>query len=140
MYVSRTSWHYRLMDVCLSSYDIPNSLCPYIRKLLFLILFLAFLTSAGILVAVGIIAAPLSWFNIIEPAKESALLILCGMGTGVWVIAGLIASVVGIRFLARKLDQRRSPARRYAYKEPNVFVEWARAKKRKICPYIQLKD
>jgi hypothetical protein len=140
MYISRTSGHYRLMDACLSHYDIPNSLCPYIRKLLFLILFLVFLTFAGIMMSIGIIAAPLSWFGIIEPTKESLLLVLCGMGTGVWVIASLVAFGVGGRFLARKLDQRRSPARRYAYKEPSVFVEWARAKKRKLCPYIEFKD
>jgi len=133
MRVKINSWHYKL--ICFADFGIPNNLCAYFWKVVFSALFLVAMAIFVLFLAATATIAVTSfiwvWFFGIEyEIGIFAMIMYCFVGffilhsksypqRGIWAV-----EIVG----------RREST------EPNLLIEWIRAKKQKICPMIEFID
>lgn len=120
----------------MSPWDRTN-LCRYVRGLVGTLIFLAYLVSAPLLLAWGLHA----WFSV-EIVKNSLLdlVVTCTVGGG--AVGIFIDSIIILLWLREKgyLPEFELKWERTPKKEPNLIIEWLKAKKKKICPTIQFLD
>lgn len=136
MKISKSSWHYWLVSRFNSEYNIPESLCPYVRKII---------TSGvlGILCIVVVLA--LLFFFIVSPvmfwltkfgaiAASAEIMKIGTVSQAIWLfcICGLLGNLAKDKWKERRAD---APA-----KEPGVFMSYVKAKKQKFCPTIEFVD
>jgi hypothetical protein len=140
MNISKRSWHYRYMDWLGFNVKHTYSLCIYFWKLVFaLTVPPAIFSFAGLLVltfVIGVVTVPLHIVGLIDlqllPKVISTALGVFGF-VG-WIGLIYFPSTVLITYAYRNLKARRnSPT---APPEPNVFIEYIKAKKQKVCPII----
>lgn len=130
------AWHLRLWRWAHESKTAkPKNLCRYFWFLFFLI---TVPTIAAIALLIG--ASLLIWV-MVHHWEKSAM-----------VIAGIVAFalfILGVAYFGKRADEKRKLeiAQLKAEgkwppppKEPNVFFEWMKAKKQKVCPLIAVKE
>lgn len=128
MQISKTSWHYRyLVYTGTPHWDIPDSLCQYARALVFRTLFLLVAVTIVAVICYAMAVAPVLWLIFGETFAPAACGGLVGWGA---VVVTLIAAGI----------DRYQRGREHVVKPPNIAVEWIKAKKRKICPFIEFKE
>lgn len=142
MYVSKSSWHYRMIDWCWNHVgkSPANTLCGYFWQMVLspfvviwfygVILVLIFLALSWAFYFSGAVACNiLNWFHVlpnsfaIEPMTFNWRHVVASL-----LISSSIASYYFYKFTHEKT------------KTPNVVFEFIKAKKRKICPFIEFKD
>ena len=148
MEISRKSWHYRLAS---DVYNIPHqSLCIYFWQVVSAafvrILHIGFLMFMACFV-IGFFAVPitwglgeLGWIKPVVPGEVAAVPI------AIMSIAAAAALAIfllnGIKYLIEEYQYKRKKKNRQkgVAKEPNLVVEYIRAKKQKVCPTLKFKD
>jgi glucan phosphoethanolaminetransferase (alkaline phosphatase superfamily) len=138
MTVRRTTWHYRLWKIGRKSDSEPYSLCKYFWHIFLLKVILPAALAGLVLVGIG----SLVWVIVKNPVEA-------GLATAVAAI--LVAIVLGIIVLVKSTEERRAARKKQREyvaamtppkppKEPSLFWEFIKAKKRKVCPLIQVVD
>lgn len=152
MIINKNSWHYRFLTYGENAFfEVPESLCPYVRKIVikaliyvFLALivgFFFFVVGTSVLAKFAVPVGLLYWVG--------------GFALGAVIICGIIAAVVGAGFgayyLYTKWKERKETKRRAEMKErinagldpepPKTLMrEWIDAKHDKICPTLEFND
>ena len=130
MKVHKKSWHYRLWRLGReNSRSEPRDLCRYFWHIALLKVLLPLAVVVAALAGVVAIAWMI-WENPIDFAII------------VTTVLGLIAFVIGVGFLVRKSADRATQERLGVIekKEPGVVREYLSARKRKVCPLIEVVD
>lgn len=169
MQISTDSWHFKLVARNTRSYRIPTNLCPYMRRLFWLMLVkvcMVFCWTAGGIIAASVLLAPLAALvhsNIVAFLPSAwlqfdndgiALFAFAALvGVICYGIAGVCIAAFGVkegieRFLdsdfRRKRHAKKSEAKRNAAalppKTPSVFVEWVKGLHNKTCSSLEFVD
>ena len=131
MVLNKNSWHYKFIDWMQQEH--PSNLCPYVRTLLYCILagvsVSLFLTVFAVAAILLLVMYPLFVFGV--PPNQ---IILAAVSGAVW--AGLLYALVTEVLFKKQLDKYKSREPQ----EPNIFVEYNKAKHDKICPQLTFKD
>lgn len=155
MKIKRTSWHAKFYKAIYVTNTLPTNFCPYFWKLVLAVITLPitsvsflgrctsfgdrfswiFITAfiEGIIFSVGLLLSMM--FGLISPTSKinwHEFLIANGMG-----IAGC-ATIALFVYLIDKLSKREHKAAKE--KQPNILVEFVKAKKNKHCPMIEWED
>lgn len=139
MIINRNSWHYKLMDDALDL-NVPRSLCPYVRKLVFTLGVLAGLAMCALWFVAALICAPLGWFGVIDfPTSgndQTVWEFLALFGTAMWGVIAILACGGGLVEL-----RKRQEAKRYysESKEPGLIRSYWKAVHDKVCPMLEFK-
>lgn len=135
MQIKTSSWHYRLIQFW--QLGVPEGLCQYIRKVILAILL--FPMSAVGFVFFAVLGAFTLMSMIVPIATEvSPLLFIFG-----WTVALCAAVHIGAYkraqgtqgFWTRDLFKRNQGC-----VEPNIFIQYLKAKKEKVCPKVEYID
>ncbi|AWD90528.1 membrane protein [Erwinia phage Cronus] len=142
MNITKSSWHYRLINK-ISDKPVPTSLCPYVRKLLLIIVVNLFLVSlitfffvslgTEIVAKAGLVAG--FWFWIAS--------FFAGGLTIVAIIATVVGGGIGIAYLVNRYKERKQEkkeARQAAGIPPkpkSLVTAWVEAKHDKFCPSLE---
>lgn len=133
MEINEKSWHFRLVKF--TTYqsarnirDYGGTLCEYFWLVVFAIF-------ANIFKAAGVLF--LTWLFIYNPvsyiwAPDDSKLLLIFMWVSFFVLVGIVFAVFFIR------DKLRNRNRVHKVKQPNIVIEYLRAKKQKFCPVIKI--
>lgn len=157
MKIKRTSWHAKFYKAIYVANTLPTNLCPYFWKLVLAVITLpitsvsllgrcrsfgerfSWLFAAafieGIIFAVGLLLSMM--FGLISSTSKvnwHEFLIANGMG-----IAGC-AAIALIGYLCEMLSKRNYKTAKVKEKQPNILVEFVKAKKNKHCPMIEWED
>lgn len=132
MKINENSWHFRL--VRFNSYykardlrEYGGSFCSYFWSVVWA--FLACTARFVLCLLIGwlFIYQPVSYLW--APTDEKLVMII------LWVAAITIANLVGLMiFIKNKIPKKK----KIENKEPNILVEYIRAKKQKFCPIIEI--
>lgn len=153
MNISKTSWHYRLLnffDHTLNLYDVkgfpPRDLCSYMRSVLWAVVWpIAILASLpfysrGVWMWLHHLSVTGFWSAvcvIVFIVGSSILLLLALLLT----IAAVVFSCLYIHEKIKAIkDAHRDPNATEVEAEPGVVVSWFRAMKKKICPLLTVVD
>lgn len=156
MQISKKSWHYRFLYDFIDKpeYRIPHSLCPYVRMLAWYL----FLTTAGVSFVVSLlISMGWSWYGVFFLPEGLELtdtgLFFVALGFVVQTVLGLGAFgwfmqeygldwIEDTYYSAKK--KLRPPRTNFTGieqpKTPNVFWEYLKARKKKLCPIIEFTE
>lgn len=163
--LSKSSWHYRFARF-MNDYRVSENLCPYVRQVIygmmkFSVLWLLFsLQIVGtIMVAASIWTLGVSAFVAslntggLLPAYYSLVILMLLFA----IIFGSFAAITtwrtavadkfrndfidkhGIHAWLKYEDDKNNKKCDKPSKEPNIFIEWLRAKHNKICPQLTFK-
>lgn len=133
MEINEKSWHFRLVQF--TTYhsarnirEYGGTLCEY-----FWLVVYAIFSNTCKAVAVFFLA----WLFIYQPvsyiwAPDDSKLLLVFMWAFFFVLAGIVFAIFFIR------DKLRNRNRVHKVKQPNIVVEYIRAKKQKFCPVIKI--
>lgn len=152
MIINKNSWHYRFLTYGENAFfEVPESLCPYVRKIVIKALIYVFLA-----LIVGFFFVVVGTSVLAKFAVPVGLLYwVGGFALGAVIICGAIAAVVGgifgAMFLTEKYKKRKSEKRiaemkkrRDAGLDPEppktLMREWIDAKHDKICPTLEFND
>jgi predicted RND superfamily exporter protein len=134
MKVKKSSWHYRLWKFGRDGKSEPRDLCRYFWHLALVKILLP--VAAGFMIVVGFIT--LAWI-IATNLVITAVTIVVGL-----ILAGLV--VLGVKLIQRSSERAKQRKREKALKgpeppkDPSPFWEYLKARKRKVCPLIQVVD
>lgn len=144
MKVNKNSWHYRLLTgeifgiEGLNSWNVSNSLCVYFWQVVFVLLWkgvalfflIPFVINGFLIQPVIFIFGWITTGIIVKGDIGLTILIMESVVITCFVIvcAGLSLHT----FLKNKTDLSED-----VEKEPNIFVEYVKAKKNKLCPMIE---
>ncbi len=131
MKISKSSWHYRLMNK-MSHRRVPTSLCPYMRRLALFLLMLAVASGViglGIAGVFSFILHWLPWFVVNEFLFETGAILL---------IAACILLLIGVVFFVLDyLDEKRRANKQIEeVREPGLVRSYITAIHDKVCPYL----
>lgn len=133
MEINEKSWHFRL--VRFTTYqsarnisDYGGTLCKYFWLVVYAIVVNIF-KAAGVMFLV--------WLFIYNPvsyiwAPDDSKLLLIFMWVSLFVLVGIVFAIFFIR------DKLRNRNRVHKVKQPNIVIEYLRAKKQKFCPVIKI--
>lgn len=143
MEISKQSWHYKL--VCNFNNEPSNSLCKYFWQvvgsaLIWLIMTVIGLSMAIVTTLFPIAAIIIAYFYPSDVIMEESFIL-----SEVFIGGALLLMVYAIvtmywavkrigQFIYRKYKKKAKPD-----KEPNVAIEYIKAKKQKICPTLNFK-
>ncbi len=130
MKISEQGWHYRLMKwVGITDPRDRTNLCSYIRGILFTIIISMVLILSSIISLVALILdlEPSMWY--FKPIIVVAVVITI---FEVAVLAVVVSSISS-DYYSQNIKHVLFP-NKIKRKEPNIFLEWLKAKKQKICP------
>lgn len=152
MIINKNSWHYRIVTKGENAfYDVPTSLCPYVRKLTgkilgwlvlgFMLLAICTMIGTGILQAFGIVAGAIFW---VGSAVAGVLVVSAALGIAVGI-------AFGVYYLHTKWKERKERKKYKTMKErvdaglppeppKSLMREWLDAKHDKICPTLEFND
>lgn len=137
MKVNKNSWHYKVLSekFCFmggwDEWNISSSLCVYFWQVVFRLF-------TGVGLGLLVLSPFFSWTLIILDLTFSSILgaLLTVMGLLVTFAAPFLGTLFVVvcvgEFIKNKL-----PRREYKEKEPNLIVEYIKAKKNKVCPIIE---
>lgn len=133
MEINEKSWHFRLVKF--TTYqsarnisDYGGTLCKYFWLVVYAIVVNIF-KAAGVMFLV--------WLFIYNPvsyiwAPDDSKLLLIFMWVSLFVLVGIVFAIFFIR------DKLRNRNRVHKVKQPNIVIEYLRAKKQKFCPVIKI--
>ena len=163
--LSKSSWHYRFARF-MNDYRVSENLCPYVRQVIygmmkFSVLWLLFsLQIVGtVMVAASIWTLGISafWASLSAGGLLVPYYVLVMSVTLCVIIFGSIAAIsIWLRASADKFrrdfidkhgihawlkyeDDKKNKKHNKPPKEPNIFIEWLKAKHNKICPQLTFK-
>lgn len=145
MEISISSWHYRVVK---SVYDSAhNSLCVYFWQVVSALIVRAFHIGFLMFIAcfvIGFFAVPITWglgeLGWIEPVVPGEVAAVPIAIMSIAAVAALVIFLMScIKYLIEEYQYKRKKKKRVA-KEPNLVVEYIRAKKQKVCPTLKFKD
>lgn len=161
MKIKRTSWHAKFYKAIYVTDTLPTNLCPYFWKLVLAVITLP-ITSVSFFGKCYRFADRFSWLAITIFIEHVVFAIgLCfSLMFGLVPIKGLftfhdfliangmgIVGVAGIALImftwckvAEYNDRRMAKVKAPKVKQPNVLVEFVKAKKNKHCPMIEWED
>lgn len=150
---SKNSWHYKFNDF-LEYKEVPwatatdcKSLCAYFWSTVWNMAWTLILMSVVWLIFTLLGAVLLEKFATVSPLSEDWVQLLW-----VWVVGflGVVLGLGGIFLFARCVvlpwvfvkenTGKIFNAENNIDKQPNIFVEWVKAKKAKVCPMIEFKE
>ncbi|WKV23441.1 hypothetical protein SEA1_gp0093 [Salmonella phage SEA1] len=158
MIINTGSWHCRLHDAIFDRHSRPKSLCPYFWKTVFCCFLTAIVISIAIFMFTFIGIDLVVWLAgmigitsgfVIWPASTFVGAILCasigaaafGIIYGLVKIKETIKDKIADRRYAKyteELERQKDP--NYTPPKPNIMVEFIRARKEKLCPYIDYSE
>ena len=164
MQIATDSWHYKFINTYTSAYRIPTNLCPYMRRLFWLmftvackgIVIAAVVTLAAIVAIAPVLALihtyvidflPAGWLAMGESAFSFAVIV----GSAVYLVLGCFAAFFALKEtkdrvmvsnIVRNHQAKRSGKRRVKLppKPPSVFVEWVKGIHNKTCSSLEFVD
>ena len=148
----KNSWHYKFNKWAGEAESGPwinatscKSICPYfwctvwnifwVLVFFLLLFFMASLSGAAILDMSDPSIADLSWLWIVGVCG-----VACIIGVFILVAVGIYLSLDYTKKGLSKVFSENKASTSGEYKEPNLVIEWVKAKKAKICPMIEFKD
>ncbi|WPH64703.1 hypothetical protein [Vibrio phage vB_VpaP_SJSY21] len=137
MKISKNSWHYKLNSKVHGKYTIGhiNNLCEYVRRLFTSLLLLLFIFVALVVLIFIAVVPIIGVFSELSGPMLSTQII----GTGCYIIMGIAGIVIGAANLFDKISCSMK-SKKGKKKEPNIFVEYIKAKKSKFCPTIEFSN
>lgn len=160
MNINTKSWHYRLIKT-ISFRDsqrgiVPTSLCPYMRAVMYRVLFLAIviigvttllgvmgnpigitlMASLGISGLAGTIGAAVAGFFAMVAILAAVIGVAVGGGIGIAAIATKVGEIRRERKWARLEKEIEDRANGIIPPEPGLFKAWFSAKHDAICPTL----
>ena len=166
MNISRTSWHYKLLEhFNWLPWDRYASFCEYFWKVvgaLFIVAVVAPIVATGMIL--DVFTVYIMWANdVVLPEGQGPgdyllndyfglsfetypvfyvlLTVSLGLGLMAWLAIAVVVFFITIMYLHGKYEDRRIAKRASGTtQEPNIFVQWAKARKDKLCPIINYKD
>lgn len=125
MKVSRTSWHYNLIDVLSSHRDIKDG-CGYMREVIKLVVVCIFMVLVALCVIIlpGMLLTP----NIKDLSLWEQISTVAGISAAVW---GLVAVIGYVYYKLKPKDK---------IKTPSFVKQYVQAKKDKYCPRLEYVD
>lgn len=157
--ISRNSWHYRMTYTAFATTFVnqkpPVDLCTYVRQfikagLLYAVLGLAL---CGAILDITLFAVYGNEWPVAKDYSFMAFLLWSVVILG-WLGLGIFAFIATLYMVAiggeafneyvsepiqRKIDNKRFE-RGIVEPKPNIFIEWFKAKKEKICPLVEIVD
>lgn len=137
MVININSWHYRLLQFL--DFRTPVNLCPYFWKVI-----AAIITAFAGMFAIALLASSAIFsliylFYPIPLTELSEVLLLLGIAE--WLVFLVIMSIVVWHYGRERYDEWRSqqPVVDRPPKEPNIIVEFFKAKHEKVCPRLQFR-
>lgn len=149
MIINKNSWHYRFLKFSTNDfYEVPTSLCPYVRQIVFKAIFCSFLAflMGFFFVVVGTsvlakFAVPVGLAYWVGGFALGAAIVAIGIGA-------IVGGIFGSMFLTEKYKERKNEKRIAEMKkrflagldpEPpkTLMREWIDAKHDKICPTLE---
>lgn len=135
MQIKTSSWHYRLIQFW--QLGVPEGLCQYIRKVILAILLFPMAVMGLVVLAVAI---AFTLMSMVAPLITEVSIVLFIAG---WTVALCTATHVGAYkraqgtqgFWTRDLFKRNQGC-----VEPNIFIQYLKAKKEKVCPKVEYID
>lgn len=132
MKISKDSWHYEMVSFYLKESSPSDSLCIYFWQVVGLSIFT--LVTFCVIAAVLFISIKVLVFIPVELTINGYLIIYAYWLSGFYLLQKILQelpeeSTVGKTF-------RYTPWKNSVDKEPNIVLEYVRAKKQKICPKI----
>ncbi len=141
MEIKISSWHYRLIKRTTMRRPADN-LCEYFWELVFCILMISTIVGLGLVVGFGFIAAMLAPILYLFGIHMDSGLI--GAGVGMWSLGFIFLVIWGWgKFTEITRDNKEAVSRHlhaYQWEKPNMFFEYVKAKKQKVCPRIMFID
>lgn len=145
MNISKNSWHYRVCDWY--SWVPSNSLCLYFWQVVWACV-LSFILIPFAIVFVGFMLLGVFPFIIgstltgnfhqdIHLMSWYTILVSWSVGAGIFAVIG-VAGLLKLLYDDKIIFKNRKE--KDVEKEPNLVVEWVRAKKAKVCPVITFKN
>lgn len=153
MNINTNSWHYRLVNKVFDMYFV-NNLCPYMRRLMGILAVIVFVIPS---VLFGMIEAVLFFVYDREYLSWITGDSFFGWYSATFLIFGMVAWLVVFGYLLVTLTlylggkvanylennqsyqswqyDRATRARKVKH-EPNIFVEWCKARHDQICPKV----
>ena len=138
MNISKNSWHYRLLGK-FDLFGVPSSLCPYFWAVVASLFIVVTAGVSVITLVISFASAPLALFYSMDEIVEISKLLagVVSLGFVEWVFVCFMffiwGTVVGIKYIKRKIQNQSVD------KEPNILVEYVKAKHKKFCPKITFK-
>lgn len=133
MEINEKSWHFRL--VRFTTYqsarnisDYGGTLCKYFWLVVYAIVVNIFKAAVVLFLVWLFIYNPVSYIW----APDDSKLFLIFMWASFFVLVGIVFAVFFIR------DKLRNRNRVHKVKQPNIVIEYLRAKKQKFCPVIKI--
>lgn len=163
--LSKSSWHYRFARF-MNDYPVCNNLCPYVRHVIWGMLKFSFLWLLISLQIVGIVMVAASiwtlgvstFFTSLATGGLLPPYYVLVMSIGLFaIIFGSIAAITtwqsasadkfrhdfidkhGIHAWLKYESDKKNKKYNKPPKEPNIFIEWLKAKHNKICPQLTFK-
>lgn len=152
MQFNKTSWHYQLLTKGEFKTDSfankvewgPVSLCPYVRTLLKQLLVSIIVYGILVCVVAAMIHSPIlltTWWiygiQWIAPPMESLYALGVIIYSAILIVFGYMGVTFSIKWLRTKLPKQKAVVQ--TRKEPNLFMEYAKAIHKKVCPIITFK-
>jgi hypothetical protein len=134
--IGKNSWHYWLWKLGRDENSRPKNLCKYFWHIAIVKVLLPAILASFVLLGV----ATLGWLIWGHPVE---------FGVGLMLLVGGTAAVVGvIKLTETYVEHRREvamtrppkPKKPKKEKKPNIFFEFLKARKRKMCPLIEVVD
>lgn len=120
MKIKRSSWHYKVSKFWEVFERDNDNLCRYFWRIVGKLFVLCFVCFALVLCLYGYFTDP-------QIVSNTIMLL--------FVISSFIIPILAIWYLRKKVGKPIG-----AFKEDNIFIEYVKAKKRKICPLIEYVD
>jgi len=137
LHVKKTSWHYWLWRLGRDERSRPKNLCKYFWHIVLIKLVIPFVLVSLALLGIGSLVYVI-WGH---PA-ETSMIILAGLAIAVLGVA-IIALIQKLRerHLAKaKARELLPPSPPKPRKDPNPFWLYLKARKKKMCPLIEVID
>lgn len=141
MKISKNSWHYRFIDwIDIVNIDSRKDLCSYMRGFFITTGIITFFLGAPLVLLYSYFAGLIGY---VPEATIKSILIFFVMLWGFIgsAVDGLIVLVIVSHIMCEwfvNIFPERIESEKV--KRPNIFIEYLKAKKKKICPLIEFED
>lgn len=148
MKISRSAWHVRLSQKVFPGYQ-PKDLCSHfwivVAGVVIALFTVLFVVSA---LGLGVLALVILWIDsrvfqyLLAHWQEVLLISGVAVGTGIVMLVSYIAVSASSRWLIERFHVNKMPhdTPPKEPKQPGLLCSWIKAKKRKICPMIEVED
>lgn len=136
MRVSKNSWHYKVVLASVGQRErrVPDDVCRYLRML---VLMLTVYTGAAFIMLWFAVSVVYTWyavlFGVMPQQEQQWAMVLVVTGAVVSVCAAGTLVALTLRWASSRMSKG-------VDKQPSLIVEYARAKKQKICPRVDFED